>query len=106
MGLAGAGSRRRRAWRRTLEQVDALRLLAVFMQHTDTKPRQQRLLCLPGGLTADGVCERPFLLLHDRGTHVRSRERVQPQQSRAASISKSGPQRRCGEERGRNASVT
>ena len=50
-----------------LEQVDALRLLAVFMQHTDTKSRQQRLLCLPGGLTADGVCERPFLLLHDVG---------------------------------------
>ena len=50
-----------------LEQVDALRLLAVFMQHTDTKPKQQRLLCLPGGLTADGVCERPFLLLHDVG---------------------------------------
>jgi len=50
-----------------LEQVDALRLLAVFMQHTDTKSKQQRLLCLPGGLTADGVCARPFLLLHDVG---------------------------------------
>jgi len=49
------------------EQVDALKLLAVFMQHTDTKTKQQRLLCLPGGLTADGVCERPFLLLHDVG---------------------------------------
>jgi hypothetical protein len=50
-----------------LEQLDALRLLAVFMQHTDTKPKQQRLLCLPGGLRMDGVCERPFLLLHDVG---------------------------------------
>ena len=50
-----------------LEQLDALRLLAVFIQHTDTKPKQQRLLCLPGGLTADGACERPFLLLHDVG---------------------------------------
>ena len=50
-----------------LEQVDALRLLAVFMQHTDTKSKQQRLLCLPDGLTADGVCERPFLMLHDVG---------------------------------------
>jgi len=50
-----------------LEQIDALRLLAVFMQHTDTKPKQQRLLCLPGGLGPDGVCDRPFLLLHDVG---------------------------------------
>lgn len=49
-----------------LEQLDALRLLAVFIQHSDTKPKQQRLLCLPGGLTAGG-CERPFLLLHDVG---------------------------------------
>ena len=28
-------------------QRDALTLLAVFMQHTDSKPVQQRLLCLP-----------------------------------------------------------
>ena len=49
-----------------LEQLDALRLLAVLIQHSDTKPEQQRLLCLPGGLTAGG-CERPFLLLHDVG---------------------------------------
>ena len=39
----------------------------MFMQHTDTKSKQQRLLCLPDGLTGDGVCERPFLLLHDVG---------------------------------------
>ena len=30
-------------------QRDALILLAVFIQHTDSKPEQQRLLCLPGG---------------------------------------------------------
>jgi hypothetical protein len=46
---------------------DALRLLAVFMQHTDTKPEQQRLVCLQGGLNDDGVCEAPFLALHDVG---------------------------------------
>jgi hypothetical protein len=27
---------------------------------------QQRLLCLPGGLTDDG-CEKPFMMLHDVG---------------------------------------
>src|SRR5882762_9477646 len=48
-------------------QRDALKLLAVFMQHTDTKREQQRLLCLPGGLAAGGRCVRPFLVLHDVG---------------------------------------
>jgi hypothetical protein len=48
-------------------QRDALKLLAVLMQHTDNKSSQQRLLCLPGGLTADGRCEKPFMMLHDVG---------------------------------------
>ena len=50
----------------TVAQRDALKLLAAFMQHTDSKREQQRLLCLPGGLR-DGQCERPFLMLHDVG---------------------------------------
>jgi hypothetical protein len=48
-------------------QRDALKLLAAFMQHTDTKREQQRLLCLSGGLVAAGQCGKPFLLLHDVG---------------------------------------
>ena len=48
-------------------QRDALTLLAVFMQHTDSKPEQQRLLCLPGGMTDGGLCNKPFLVLHDVG---------------------------------------
>jgi len=47
-------------------QRDALKLLAVFMQHTDTKAEQQRLLCLDG-LTAGGACGKPFMALHDVG---------------------------------------
>jgi hypothetical protein len=43
-----------------------LTLLAVFMQHTDSKPEQQRLVCHSGGL-AEGVCDTPFLALHDVG---------------------------------------
>jgi hypothetical protein len=46
---------------------DALTLLAVLIQHTDNKAEQQRLLCLPGGLTEEGVCDKPFLALHDVG---------------------------------------
>lgn len=48
-------------------QRDAVKLLAVLMQHTDTKAVQQRILCLPGEVSADGECRRPFLMLHDVG---------------------------------------
>jgi hypothetical protein len=46
-------------------QRDALTLLAVFLQHTDSKPQQQRILCLGG--VDDGACNRPFLLVSDVG---------------------------------------
>jgi hypothetical protein len=49
-----------------LEQRDALRLLAVFIQHTDNKAEQQRLLCLPDK-DAGVPCAHPFLALHDVG---------------------------------------
>jgi hypothetical protein len=49
-----------------VEQRDALKLLAVFMQHTDTKSSQQRLLCASKA-TATGQCDKPFLMLHDVG---------------------------------------
>ena len=45
----------------TRAQRDALKLLAAFMQHTDTKPEQQRMVCRDPG------CERPFLMLNDVG---------------------------------------
>jgi hypothetical protein len=48
-------------------QRDALKLLAVFMQHTDTKAEQQRLLCLPDGRTGESECDKPFMMLHDVG---------------------------------------
>jgi hypothetical protein len=50
-------------------QRDALKLLAVFLQHTDNKKVQQRLLCLPVAAAADPAppCERPFMMIHDLG---------------------------------------
>ena len=48
-------------------QRDALKLLAVLIQHTDNKAVQQRLQCLPGGLNDDGSCAKPFLIVHDVG---------------------------------------
>jgi hypothetical protein len=49
------------------EQRDALKLLAVFMQHTDTKSKQQRLLCASSGAAAQGTCDQPYMFLHDLG---------------------------------------
>jgi hypothetical protein len=49
------------------EQRDALKLMAVLMQHTDNGRQQQHLLCMPSGLLNDGVCDKPFLFIHDVG---------------------------------------
>ena len=49
-------------------QRDALKLLAVFMQHTDSKPDQQRILCLGQSRTSSSTsCARPFLMVSDVG---------------------------------------
>src|SRR5437868_5700035 len=56
-----------------LAQRDALKLLAVFMQHTDSKFIQQRLICLDkrkndeSESSDNGVCEHPFMMLNDVG---------------------------------------
>jgi hypothetical protein len=54
-------------------QVDALRLLAVMVQHTDSKAPNQRLVLLPDG--------RPFMLAQDLGmtfgrANILNRDRV------------------------------
>jgi hypothetical protein len=49
-------------------QRDALTLLAVMMQHTDSKRAQQRIVCL--GVAGNKVrhsCARPFLMISDLG---------------------------------------
>ena len=54
-----------------LAERDALKLLAVFMQHTDSKPDNQRLVCLPEGVVRDASgnedCTRPFMYITDVG---------------------------------------
>ena len=53
-----------------LAHRDALKLLAVFMQHTDSKDVQQRLVCLDSVLKetlGDGRCAHPFMMLNDVG---------------------------------------
>jgi len=54
-----------------LEQRDALKLLAVFVQHTDSKPEQQRLVCVgekkkKGDLDVES-CAETVMMVHDLG---------------------------------------
>jgi len=48
-------------------QRDALKLLAALVQHVDSRARQQRLLCLPGGAKGEGECSQPFMMVVDLG---------------------------------------
>ena len=51
-------------------QVDALRLLASLLQHTDSKPAQQRILCVSYEKKSDedlAACKEPLLMLNDVG---------------------------------------
>jgi hypothetical protein len=48
-------------------EIDALRLIAVFLADWDNKSANQRLVCLPGGEDPAGGCRAPFALLHDVG---------------------------------------
>jgi hypothetical protein len=52
-------------------QIDALKLLAVFVQHSDSKPEQQELVCAPGGVRKDArgneTCMSPWLVVKDLG---------------------------------------
>jgi len=61
----------------TRAQVDALKLLAVFMQHTDTKREQQRLICREESkheaaeeqkdMKGPMPCAQPFMYINDLG---------------------------------------
>ena len=48
-------------------ELDALRLLAVFLAHWDNKSENQRLVCLDRPAAADRACDHPFALMQDLG---------------------------------------
>ena len=52
-------------------QRDALKLLAVFLQDSDSKADNQGFLCLPHGVVKDEAgnedCQKPFMYIHDVG---------------------------------------
>ena len=46
---------------------DALKLLAAFVQHTDSKPEQQLILCPKGQEVGKTGCRHPVLMVSDLG---------------------------------------
>jgi hypothetical protein len=46
---------------------DALKLMAVFFQHSDSKFEQQRILCLGASRRSPESCAQPFLMINDLG---------------------------------------
>lgn len=53
------------------EQIDALRLLAAFVQHADNKAANQRLLCAE--VAADNTCKRSVAFVQDLGVSFGSK---------------------------------
>jgi hypothetical protein len=55
-----------------IAQRDALKLMAVFLQHTDSKASNQELMCLDKQLgdkhEPAGTCAHPFMMVPDLGT--------------------------------------
>ena len=51
----------------TRAQLDALRLLAVFLAHWDNKGPNQRLICPSGNELPNGSCRAPVAIIQDLG---------------------------------------
>lgn len=51
----------------THAEVDAFRLMAVFLAHWDNKAPNQRLICPPASENPDGTCRQPLALMQDLG---------------------------------------
>jgi hypothetical protein len=49
------------------EQIDALRLVSVFLAHWDNKSENQRLVCVSADWRPDTRCDAPVMLLQDLG---------------------------------------
>ena len=46
---------------------DALKLIAVFLQHTDNKPEQQRIVCREDEARTASTCTQPVMMINDVG---------------------------------------
>jgi hypothetical protein len=50
------------------EELDSLRLLAVFLAHWDNKAENQRLVCLDANQPDTAACHDPLLMIQDLGS--------------------------------------
>jgi hypothetical protein len=49
-------------------QVDAMKLIAVLLQHGDSKAAQQKLICRPRDFVPDEeLCRQPYMYIYDLG---------------------------------------
>jgi hypothetical protein len=64
----------------TRAHIDALKLLAAFIQHVDSKPENQGLVCADEAVTEDRQgnesCSRPVLVVKDLGSSFAQASRV------------------------------
>ena len=51
----------------TKAERDALKLLAVLIQHSDSKPDQQRIICIDQAETDAAGCKQPLMMINDLG---------------------------------------
>ena len=51
----------------TRAERDALKLLAVLLQHSDSKPVQQRIVCLDEDASEGARCATPLMMVNDLG---------------------------------------
>jgi hypothetical protein len=67
----------------SVAERDAMKLLAVLLQHADSKPEQHRVICAdePPGAAAHGRCERPLMMMSDVGITFGRAYKLQPRAS-------------------------
>jgi hypothetical protein len=72
-----------------LAHIDALKLLAAFIQHVDSKPVNQALLCPDGAIERDESgnerCSQPFLVVKDLGSSFGAASKMNFQKMKLAS---------------------
>ena len=67
----------------SVAERDAMKLLAVLLQHADSKPEQHRVICLgeEASAAAQGRCERPLMMISDVGITFGRAYKLRPRAS-------------------------
>jgi len=88
-------------------QFDALKLLAVFIQHSDSKPDQQDIICAEGQSRKDArgseTCREPWLVIKDLGATFGKATRLNSSKMILADWDSAGVWKSAGSTKGRPA---